>query len=95
MHAYNPLLDEVSHGAKQTKVWEEYKAERTARETENVDDEAAGSDSRCAHREKRKHMESITQAFGRRTLTAESTELIKVLAHAKVMTLWSSRAMAE
>ena len=62
MHAYNPLLDEVSHGAKQTKVWEEYKAERTARETENVDDEAAGSDSRCAHREKKaygKHYPSV------------------------------------
>ena len=53
MHAYNPLLDEVSHGAKQTKVWEEYKAERTARETENVDDEAAGSDSRYCTVEKK------------------------------------------
>ena len=62
MHAYYPLLDEVSHGANQTKVWEEYKAERTARETENVDDEAAGSDSRCAHREKKaygKHYPSV------------------------------------
>jgi hypothetical protein len=62
MHAYNPLLDEVSHGAKQIKVWEEYKAERTAREAENVDDSLAGNGSHCAHREKKaygKHYPSV------------------------------------